>query len=123
MIVHPLEDQAAICGAETLEDLWLDLIARPTLRAFGNDFDAVAAFKTLHRDGNSRGRANDRLAVHRSEVAPMRCQLDSAGGGVGHMPSPTDLLAADPKVLRDSGLSARKAETLRALAERFVDGA
>jgi DNA-3-methyladenine glycosylase II len=40
----------------------------------------------------------------------------------GHMPSPAELLAADPKVLRASGFSARKGETLRALAERFVDG-
>jgi DNA-3-methyladenine glycosylase II len=40
----------------------------------------------------------------------------------GHMPSPAELLAADPKVLRDSGFSVRKGETLRALAERFVDG-
>ena len=40
----------------------------------------------------------------------------------GHMPSPAELLAADPKVLRDSGFSARKGETIRALAERFVDG-
>jgi DNA-3-methyladenine glycosylase II len=40
----------------------------------------------------------------------------------GHMPSPAELLAADPKVLRESGFSARKGETLRALAERFVDG-
>jgi len=40
----------------------------------------------------------------------------------GRMPSPTELLAADPQVLRDSGFSARKGQTLRALAERFVDG-
>jgi DNA-3-methyladenine glycosylase II len=40
----------------------------------------------------------------------------------GHMPSPTELLAADPKLLRDSGFSARKGDTLRALAQRFVDG-
>src|SRR5439155_19581932 len=33
-----------------------------------------------------------------------------------------ELLAADPRVLRASGFSARKGETLRALAERFVDG-
>ena len=38
------------------------------------------------------------------------------------MPSPAELLAADPQVLRDSGFSARKGQTLRALAERFVDG-
>ena len=38
------------------------------------------------------------------------------------MPSPAELLAADPQVLRDSGFSTRKSQTLRALAERFVDG-
>ena len=38
------------------------------------------------------------------------------------MPSAAELLAADPQVLRDSGFSARKGATLRALAERFVDG-
>src|SRR6202795_526074 len=40
----------------------------------------------------------------------------------GHIPSPAELLAADPQVLRESGFSARKGQTLRALAERFVDG-
>jgi len=40
----------------------------------------------------------------------------------GHLPSPAELLEADPQVLRASGLSARKGATLRALAERFVDG-
>ena len=40
----------------------------------------------------------------------------------GHLPSPAELLAADPHALRASGMSTRKGETLRALAERFVDG-
>jgi DNA-3-methyladenine glycosylase II len=40
----------------------------------------------------------------------------------GRMPSPAELLAADPRVLRESGFSVRKGETLRVLAERFVDG-
>jgi DNA-3-methyladenine glycosylase II len=40
----------------------------------------------------------------------------------GHLPSPTKLLAADPQVLRASGMSTRKGATLRALAQRFVDG-
>jgi DNA-3-methyladenine glycosylase II len=40
----------------------------------------------------------------------------------GRLPSPAELLAADPHVLREAGLSARKGATLRALAERFVDG-
>jgi DNA-3-methyladenine glycosylase II len=40
----------------------------------------------------------------------------------GHMPSPEELLAVDPRELRASGMSTRKGATLRALAERFVDG-
>ncbi len=40
----------------------------------------------------------------------------------GHLPSAAELLAADPQVLRASGLSARKGATLRTLAERFVEG-
>jgi len=39
-----------------------------------------------------------------------------------HMPSPDQLLAADPNDLRAAGLSWRKVTTLRDLAERFVDG-
>jgi DNA-3-methyladenine glycosylase II len=40
----------------------------------------------------------------------------------GRLPSPAELLAANAQVLRDSGMSARKGATLRAIAERFVDG-
>jgi DNA-3-methyladenine glycosylase II len=40
----------------------------------------------------------------------------------GHLPSPAELLAADPQVPRQAGLSARKGATLRTLAERFADG-
>jgi DNA-3-methyladenine glycosylase II len=40
----------------------------------------------------------------------------------GHMPSAAEVLAADPHALRESGFSNRKGETIRALAERFVDG-
>jgi DNA-3-methyladenine glycosylase II len=40
----------------------------------------------------------------------------------GHLPSAAELLAADPRELRAVGMSARKGATLRALAERFVDG-
>ena len=39
-----------------------------------------------------------------------------------HLPSPAELLQADPQVLRASGLSTRKGATLRALAEWVVDG-
>jgi DNA-3-methyladenine glycosylase II len=40
----------------------------------------------------------------------------------GRLPTPAEVLAADPHVLRSAGLSARKGATLRALAERFADG-
>ena len=40
----------------------------------------------------------------------------------GHLPSPQELLAVDPQELRAAGMSNRKGATLRALAERFLDG-
>ena len=40
----------------------------------------------------------------------------------GHLPSPTALLGADPGTLREAGLSWRKINTLRDLAERMSDG-
>jgi len=40
----------------------------------------------------------------------------------GHLPSPAELLAVEPIQLRAAGLSRRKVETLRELAERLSDG-
>jgi DNA-3-methyladenine glycosylase II len=40
----------------------------------------------------------------------------------GQLPTPVQLLAADPGEIRAAGLSRRKVETLRELAGRFVDG-
>ena len=40
----------------------------------------------------------------------------------GHLPSPEELLAADPGALRAAGLSWRKVDTLRDLAERLSGG-
>jgi DNA-3-methyladenine glycosylase II len=40
----------------------------------------------------------------------------------GHLPSPDELLGADPGSLREAGLSWRKISTLRDLAERLSDG-
>jgi DNA-3-methyladenine glycosylase II len=40
----------------------------------------------------------------------------------GHLPSPEELLVVEPAALRDAGLSWRKVQTFRDLAERFVDG-
>jgi DNA-3-methyladenine glycosylase II len=38
----------------------------------------------------------------------------------GHLPDPEELLDTDPEAIHGAGLSQRKVETLRALAERFV---
>jgi DNA-3-methyladenine glycosylase II len=40
----------------------------------------------------------------------------------GHLPSPDELLGVDPTALRAAGLSWRKVQTVRDLAERFEDG-
>jgi DNA-3-methyladenine glycosylase II len=40
----------------------------------------------------------------------------------GHLPSPAEMLAADPAKIREAGLSWRKIATLRDLAERLTDG-
>jgi DNA-3-methyladenine glycosylase II len=40
----------------------------------------------------------------------------------GRIPEPQELLDADPEALRRAGMSRRKAQTLRTLAERFADG-
>jgi DNA-3-methyladenine glycosylase II len=80
---------------------WMDEL--PTLDAFGTLVFQVAG---------------QQLSVA-STRAIIRHLQDRFGG---HMPSAAELLAAEPQVLRDSGFSARKGETLRTLAERFVDG-
>ena len=64
------------------------------------------------------GVAGQQLSVRATRAIVSR--LEEQFGG--RLPPPADLLAADPQVLRASGFSARKGETLRALAERFVDG-
>ena len=64
------------------------------------------------------------------QVAGQQLSVPSTRAIIGHlqerfggrMPSPVELLAANPQTIRDSGFSGRKVETLRALAERFVDG-
>jgi len=40
----------------------------------------------------------------------------------GHLPAPAELLGVDPGTLREAGLSWRKINTLRDLAERMSDG-
>jgi DNA-3-methyladenine glycosylase II len=40
----------------------------------------------------------------------------------GRLPEPQEIIAADPEELRRTGMSRRKVETLRVLAERFASG-
>jgi DNA-3-methyladenine glycosylase II len=56
------------------------------------------------------------VSATRTIVSRLRERFD------GHLPSPEELLAVDPQELRAAGMSTRKGATLRALAERFVDG-
>src|SRR6478672_12438348 len=80
---------------------WLDQL--PPLSAFGTLIFQVAG---------------QQLSVSATRTIVSRLQ-ERFGG---HLPSPSEVLAADPQELRASGMSARKGATLRALAERFVDG-
>src|SRR5438132_5466351 len=89
--------------------------ARPDFRprAWMDDLPRLDAFGTLIFQV-----AGQQLSVSATRAILSRLQQ----GFGGHLPSPAELLAADPDVPRASGLSARKGATLRALAERFVDG-
>jgi DNA-3-methyladenine glycosylase II len=82
-------------------------------RAWADELPAFDAFGTLVFQV-----AGQQLSV--ASTRAIIAHLQERFGG--HMPSPAELLAADPQVLRDSGFSARKGQTLRALAERFADG-
>ena len=89
--------------------------ARPGFRprAWLDDFPPLDAFGTLIFQvvGQQLSVAATRAIVSR---------IEELFGG--RMPTPAELLAADSQLLRTAGLSARKAATIRALAERFVDG-
>jgi len=89
--------------------------ARPDFRprAWMDELPPLDAFGTLVFQV-----AGQQLSVSSTRAIISRLQQRFGG----HLPSPAELLAADPQVLRDSGFSARKGETLRALAERFDDG-
>src|ERR1700692_450994 len=111
-------------------------VAAPTAREFLRKADPVLARLIDARPG-FRPRAwmdelppLDAFATLVFQVAGQQLSVASTRAIIKHlqerfggqMPSPAELLAADPQVLRDSGFSAGKGETWRALAERFVDG-
>jgi DNA-3-methyladenine glycosylase II len=82
-------------------------------RAWIDELPGVDAFGTLIFQV-----AGQQLSVRATRAILGR--LEQSFGG--HLPSPEELLATGPQILRAAGLSARKAETLAALADRFVDG-
>lgn len=89
--------------------------ARPDFhpRAWMDELPPLDAFATLIFQV-----AGQQLSV--SSTRAILGHLEQHFGGV--LPTAAELLAADPQVLRDSGFSTRKGATLRAIAERFVDG-
>jgi DNA-3-methyladenine glycosylase II len=89
--------------------------ARPDFRprAWTTDLPALDAFSTLIFQV-----IGQQLSVRATRTILGR--LEQRFGG--RMPTPAEMLAADPDAVRSSGMSARKTATLRAVAERFVDG-
>jgi DNA-3-methyladenine glycosylase II len=82
-------------------------------RAWIDELPGLDAYRTLIFQV-----AGQQLSVRATRAILSR--LEQSFGG--HLPSPAEVLEADPQVLHASGLSTRKGATLRALAERFVDG-
>jgi DNA-3-methyladenine glycosylase II len=82
-------------------------------RSWTQDLPALDAFSTLIFQV-----LGQQLSVRATRTILGR--LEQAFGG--RLPTPAGLLAADPAVLRSSGMSTRKAATLREVAQRFVDG-
>jgi DNA-3-methyladenine glycosylase II len=111
----PLADRTAREVLRRADPVLAHLIdARPDFRprAWMDELPPLDAFGTLIFQ----------VAGHQLSVSATRTivsRVEQSFGG--HLPSPAELLAAGPQVLRDSGMSARKGATLRALAERFVD--
>src|ERR1700736_4296212 len=89
--------------------------ARPDFhpRAWLNELPPLDAFGTLIFQV-----VGQQLSVSATRTIVLRLQ-QRFGGRVA---SPQELLAVDPQDLRASGMSNRKGATLRALAERFLDG-
>src|SRR6476646_6224705 len=82
-------------------------------RAWTKDLPALDAFSTLIFQV-----IGQQLSVRATR--PILGRLEQVFGG--RMPPPAEMLAADPDAVRSSGMSARKVATLRAVAQRFVDG-
>ena len=113
---HALADRDArefLRGADPVLAQIID--ARPDFRprAWTDDLPALDAFSTLIFQV-----IGQQLSVRATRTILGR--LEQKFGG--RMPTPAEMLAADPEVVRSSGMSARKTATLRAVAQEFVDG-
>jgi DNA-3-methyladenine glycosylase II len=112
----PVADPAASAFLRTADPVLGRIIdAHPDFRprAWLDELPPLDAFGTLIFQV-----AGQQLSVRATRTIVSR--LEEHFGG--RLPTAAELLDADPSVLRASGLSARKGETLRALAARFVDG-
>ncbi len=89
--------------------------ARPDFRprAWTQDLPALDAFSTLIFQV-----IGQQLSVRATRTILGR--LEQQFGG--RLPTPAEMLAADPDAVRSSGMSTRKTATLREVAQRFVDG-
>jgi DNA-3-methyladenine glycosylase II len=112
----PLADRKARAFLRNADPVLARLIdERPDFRprAWMDELPPLNAFGTLIFQV-----AGQQLSVSATRTIVSRIEQHFGG----HLPSPAELLAADPTVLRDSGMSTRKGQTLRTLAERFADG-
>src|SRR2546423_5120723 len=112
----PIADRTAREFLRNADPVLARLIdARPDFRprAWMDELPRLDAFGTLIFQV-----AGQQLSVSATRTIVSRIEQHFGG----HLPSPAELLAADPQVLRASGMSTRKGETVRAIAERFVDG-
>jgi DNA-3-methyladenine glycosylase II len=112
----PIADRKARAFLRNVDPVLARVIAaRPDFRprAWLDELPPLDAFGTLIFQV-----AGQQLSVAATRTIVSRIEQHFGG----HLPSPAELLAEGPQVLRASGMSARKGETLRALAERFADG-
>ncbi len=115
-VAAALADPAAVAYLRKADPVMAKLIdARPDFRprSWLQELPPLDAFGTLIFQV-----VGQQLSV--SATRTILSRIEQRFGG--RLPSPAELVAGDPLALRDSGLSARKSATLRALAERFVDG-
>jgi DNA-3-methyladenine glycosylase II len=89
--------------------------ARPHFRprAWLDELPPLGAFGTLIFQV-----AGQQLSVRATRAILSR--LEQHFGG--RLPTPAEVVASDPSVFREIGLSLRKGATIRSIAERFVDG-